>query len=86
MNKNINEEVAVVSSYDPNDGRYLPWRIRWGSREYNTRSIAAVIPHWEDSHLHHQFTIFDGTQYLLLDLDTSNLHWRLVSIGDNSII
>ena len=78
----INEEVGVVTIYDPQKQINLPYKLRWKGRYYTFTKVDLCHPVWEGKTLHHIFSMCDGTTYFRLNFDTRSLHWKLEEISD----
>lgn len=84
MREKINEEVSVVMYYSARKRLALPHLISWQNREYSVGKIGYHHTIREGQTLHHIFELVDKQQTLWfrLNLDTSNLHWKLEAISD----
>ena len=86
MQEKINEEVSVVMYYSARKRRALPHLIHWQNKDYAIGKIGYHHTVKEGQTLHHIFELVDSNELLWfrLNLDTSNLHWRLEAISDGS--
>ncbi len=84
MREKIDEEVSVVMYFSARQRLALPHLIDWRGRQYNVGKIGYHHSVWEGKTLHHVFELVDKEQTLWfrLNLDTSNLHWKLEAISD----
>jgi len=86
MREKINEEVSVIMYYSSSKRLAVPHLIRWQNREYLVGKIGYHHTVMEGRVLHHIYELADKNQALWfrLNLDTSNLHWRLEAISDGN--
>lgn len=84
MREKINEEVSVVMYYSARKRAALPHLISWQNKEYVVGEIGYHHTVKEGQTLHHIFELVDKEQALWfrLNLDTSNLHWKLEAVSD----
>lgn len=84
MKEQINEEVSVVMYYSAKRRRAVPHTISWRNQEYQVGKIGYHHTVREGQTLHHIFELVDKQESLWfrLNLDTSNLHWKLEAISD----
>ncbi len=84
MRETINEEVGVVMYYNASKRLALPHLIQWQNKNYQVGKIGYHHSVREGTTLHHIFELVDTDQTLWfrLNLDTSNLHWKLETISD----
>ncbi len=84
MKQKINEEVSVVMYYSARKRVALPYLISWQNRDYSVGEIGYQHAVREGQTMHHIFELIDKerTMWFRLNLDTSNLHWKLETISD----
>ena len=84
MREKINEEVSVVMYYSAAKRLALPHLIHWQNKDYGVGKIGYHHTVKEGSTLHHIYELVDDQESLWfrLNLDTSNLHWKLEAISD----
>lgn len=84
MREKINEEVSVVMFYSARKRVALPHMISWQNKEYLVGKIGYHHQVKDGQTLHHIFELTDKNEsiWFRLDLDTSNLHWKLEAIHD----
>jgi len=82
MIEKINEEVGIVTIYDPIRQTTLPYRLRWKGRYYVFEKVDLCHPVWEGKTLHHIYSLSDGTTYFRLNFNTRSLHWILEETSD----
>ncbi len=84
MREVINEEVSVVSYFSARKRLSLPHIISWRNREYSVGKIGFHHTVRDGETLHHIFELVDGEEmlWMRLNLDTSNLHWKLEVVSD----
>lgn len=84
MKETINEEVSVVMYYSAKKRQALPYLISWQNRDYKVGKIGYHHTIKNGATLHHIYEVIDNqeTVWLRLNLDTSNLHWRLEVVSD----
>lgn len=80
----INEKVSVVSSYNHEQNRFIPYKIRWRLREYFIKKLAYYHKIHEGRNLIHIFHVTDGNLDFRLRLDSENLDWTLEEISDGN--
>ncbi len=87
MREQINEEVSVVMYYSATKRIALPHLIHWQNKDYNVGKIGYHHTIKQGTTLHHVFELVDDKESLWfkLDLNTSNLHWRLEAISDGLV-
>jgi len=86
MLEKINEEVTVVMVFSSRQRKALPHLIGWQNKEYKVGEIGYHHTIKDGQVLHHIFELTDteSTLWFRLNLDTSNLHWRLEEIHDGN--
>jgi len=84
MQEKINQEVSVVMYYSATKQLALPHLIRWQNNDYTIGKIGYHHTIKVGATLHHIFELTDSQDSLWfrLNLDTSNLHWKLEAISD----
>ncbi len=84
MREKINEEVSVVMYYSSKKRIALPHLINWQNKDYSVGKIGYHHTINEGKTLHHIFELVDSAENLWfrLNLDTSNLHWKLEAVSD----
>jgi len=84
MREKINEEVSVVMFYSARKRVALPHMISWQNKEYLVGKIGYHHQVKDGQTLHHIFELTDKNEsiWFRLNLDTSNLHWKLEAIHD----
>lgn len=84
MKETINEEVSVVMYYSAKKRVARPHLIHWQNKDYAVGSIGYHHTVREGQTLHHIFELVDKEQTLWfrLNLNTSNLHWKLEAVSD----
>jgi hypothetical protein len=84
MREKINQDVSVVMYYSASKRLALPHLIHWQNQDYGVGKIGYHHTIKEGMTLHHIFELVDSTQTLWfrLNLDTSNLHWKLEAVSD----
>jgi hypothetical protein len=84
MGKIINEEVSVVMYYSAQKREALPWLISWQNKDYPVGKLGYYHQVKVGDTLHHIFELVDkdSTLWFRLNLDTSNLYWKLEAIHD----
>ncbi len=84
MREKINEEVGVVMYYSVRKRAAQPHLISWQNKEYLVGKIGYHHSVREGQTLHHIFELVDKehTLWFRLNLDTSNLHWKLEAVSD----
>ncbi len=84
MREKINEEVSVIMYYSAKQRLALPRVIRWQNSDYTVGKIGYQHAVKDGQTLHHIFELVDkeGLMWFRLNLDTSNLHWKLEAVSD----
>ena len=84
MKEVINEEVSVVMYYSAKKRIALPHLVHWQNKDYTVSKIGYHHTINEGQTIHHIFEFIDSEKSLWfrLNLDTSNLHWKLEAIHD----
>jgi hypothetical protein len=84
MREKINEEVSIIMYYSAKQRLALPRVIRWQNSDYAVGKIGYHHVVKDGQTLHHIFELVDKDDKLWfrLNLDTSNLHWKLEAISD----
>jgi len=84
MKETINEEVSVVMYYSAKKRVAQPHLIHWQNKDYSVGNIGYHHTVREGQTLHHIFELVDKEQTLWfrLNLNTSNLHWKLEAVSD----
>jgi hypothetical protein len=86
MLEKIDEEVSVVLVYSARHRRVVPYTISWRNTDYRVGKIGYHHCVNNGQTLHHIFELVNQEQsiWFRLNLDTSNLHWRLEAIHDGN--
>jgi hypothetical protein len=86
MREKINEEVSVVMYYSSKYKAAQPHLIHWQNKDYSVGEIGYHHSVFEGKTLHHIFELADreSTIWMRLNLDTSNLHWKLEEVADGN--
>lgn len=84
MLEKINEKVSVLSLYNHEKNRFLPYKMRWRLRDYFIKSLAYYHKVREGRNLFHVFHVTDGNLDFKIRLDAENLNWILEEISDGS--
>lgn len=84
MREVINEEVGVILVYSARQRVAMPRVIQWQNKEYKVEKVGYHHPVKVGQTLHHIFELADKDNQLWfrLNLDTSNLHWKLEAVSD----
>ena len=84
MREKIDEEVSVVMYYSASKRLALPHLIHWQNKDYSVGKVGYHHTVKDGATLHHVFELVDDqeTLWFRLDLNTSNLHWKLEAISD----
>jgi len=84
MNEKVFEKISVVSSYNHEKNRFIPYKIRWRLRDYFIKKIAYHHKIREGRNLIHIFHVTDGNLDFRIRLDAENLNWTLEDVSDGS--
>lgn len=83
MSQIINEQVAVIMTFDPYTKKVFPNKIKWQGRVYKIKQVGFHYPLRQGRKLLHCFgVVTDNNTSLKLRLDTDNLHWTLEEVID----
>jgi hypothetical protein len=84
MREKINEEVSVVMYYSAKKRFFAPTLISWQNKEYVVGKIGYHHVVRDGQTAHHIFELVnkEETLWFRLNLDTSNLHWKLEAVSD----
>ena len=84
MREKINEEVSVISVYSARRRVAFPHLVTWQNNDYKVAKIGYHHTVREGQTLHHIFelTVKETNLWMRLNLDTSNLHWKLEVVSD----
>lgn len=84
MRTKIDEEVSVIMYYSAKRRAAVPHLISWQNKEYPIGEIGYHHTVHDGATLHHIYELVDkdNTLWFRLNLDTSNLHWKLETISD----
>lgn len=84
MRTKIDEEVSVIMYYSAKRRAAVPHLISWQNKEYPVGEIGYHHTVRDGAILHHIYELVDkdNTIWFRLNLDTSNLHWKLETISD----
>lgn len=86
MREKIDEEVSVVMVYSAKHRRAVPYSLAWRSTDYRLGKVGYHHSVREGQVTHHIFELTDknNTIWFRLNLDTSNLHWKLEAVHDGN--
>lgn len=84
MREKIDQEVSVVMYYSARHRHAQPHILAWQNREYKVGKIGYHHTVREGDTLHHIYEFVDSDEALWfrINLDTSNLHWKLEAVSD----
>lgn len=79
----INEQVGVITIYDVQNKKALPWCVKWKSRYYHVDKLTMLHPVQEGRTLLHVFSVFTKNKvYFRLEFNTRSLQWTLKEMDD----
>ena len=78
----INEEIAVITVYDPEKQRTMPWRLKWRGRSYHVVKLGYHHTVRHGRVLIHMYAVSTKTLAFKLRFDTEALTWTLEQISD----
>ncbi|MDQ3099130.1 MAG: hypothetical protein M3Q44_05280 [bacterium] len=78
----INEKVSVLTIFNADTNKVLPYVVKWNNRKYTITKIGFRHKLNIGTTLHHIFSVTDGNTFFRLNFDTSNLHWTLEEVTD----
>lgn len=84
MNEKIFEKVSVISSYNTEKNKVIPYKIRWQLRDYFIKKLNYYHKVREGRSLQHIFHVTDGNLDFRLRLNSENLEWTLEEISDGN--
>lgn len=84
MREKINEEVSVVMYYSAQKREAIPYLISWQRKDYSVGKIGYHHTVKDGAILHHIYELVDkeNSLWFRLNLNTSNLHWKLEAVSD----
>lgn len=84
MRETINQEVSVIMYYSAAKHLAVPYLIHWQNKDYGVGKIGYHHTIKEGLTVHHIFELVDdqAAMWFRLNLDTSNLHWKLEAVSD----
>lgn len=80
----VNEKVSVLTIFNSTTNQVLPYLLKWNQRKYIITKIGFRHKVSSGNTLHHIFSVTDGNTFFRLNLDTSNLHWTLEEVSDET--
>ncbi|MBI5127342.1 hypothetical protein HZA76_02700 [Candidatus Roizmanbacteria bacterium] len=84
MLETIFEKVSVISSYNHEENKVAPYKMRWRLRDYFIKKVAYHHKIREGRNLFHIFHVSDGNLDFRLKFDTENLNWVLEEVSDGN--
>lgn len=84
MNHKVFEQISVISSYNHEKNRFIPYKIRWRLREYFVKKLSYYHRVRQGRNLFHIFHVTDGNLDFRLKLDSDNLSWTLEEVSDGN--
>lgn len=81
MTEAINEQIAVITVYDPGK-KTMPWRLKWRGRSYQVVTLGYHHRVRQGRVLLHFYTVSTKTLTFKLRFDTEALSWTLEQISD----
>lgn len=84
MNQQIFEPVSVISSYNQEKNRTVPYRIRWQRRDYFVKKITYYHKVREGRTLLHIFHVTDNNLDFRLRFNAEDLNWILEEVSDGN--
>ena len=79
----INEEIAVLTVYDPRKPKALPWCLKWKGRYYYVDKLTMLHPIQDGRTLVHVFSVYTKNKlYFRLEFNTRSLKWVLKEMDD----
>lgn len=86
MREKIDEEISVVMYYSSSKQQVIPHMLSWQNKQYILGQVDYHHKVMDGQTMHHIFELCDKeeTIFFRLNLDTSNLHWKLEAIHDGN--
>ncbi|MCR4263395.1 MAG: hypothetical protein NUV98_01590 [Candidatus Roizmanbacteria bacterium] len=80
MKIRTNQNIKVLSMYDPNYGTTVPQQVTWSGREHRILEIASYRARKYGTVTIHQYLVTDGTLDFHLSFDSETLAWKLYEV------
>ncbi|MCL4364576.1 hypothetical protein M1328_05060 [Patescibacteria group bacterium] len=84
MLEKVFEKVSVLSLYNHEKNRFIPYKMRWRLRDYFIKRLAYHHKIREGRNLFHIFYVSDGNLDFKIRFDAESLNWILEEISDGS--
>jgi len=82
MTQKIDEPVSVSLTFDSKSKKATPKALIWNNRLYAITKIGFHHTYKVGETLIHAFSVSTPTLFFRIELDTNNLHWKIVEIAD----
>jgi hypothetical protein len=85
MQQKIEQAVDVVAIFSAQPKQIKPYKLRWQGREYLVKKVGYHHQVWLGRHLHHIFSLTDGSIFFRLNFASEDLVWTLEEISDGMV-
>jgi len=84
MLQQIFEKISVITSYNHEKNRAIPYKIRWRLQEYFVKQLAYHHKIRRGRNLFHIFHVTDGNLDFRLCFNSEDLTWVLEEVSDGT--
>lgn len=82
MYETINEKVDVIAVFKKGYEDVRPFRIRWGTKDFEITKIGYHHKYKQGRNTIHVFSCTDGSNFFQLGFDAAQLSWVLERVWD----
>lgn len=80
-----NDSISVSLVYDSVKKKSIPRSLVWRNKIYRVTKLGLHHTYRQGDKLLHVFSVVCGHLFFRLELDTSNLHWKLTEMEDSLV-
>ena len=85
MHERINERVKILSIYDPQTGKTIPYRMKWRGFVHDIQRVTYYHPERLGRNILHIFHLTDGNLDFKVVLNSETLSWILKEVSDGGV-
>ena len=85
MMEKINNPVSVMMDFNHHQQKLRPVQLQWNNRDWRVEKVGLHHQYYSGRKLIHIFSVTSGGMFFKLELDTQNLFWKLLEVGDGSV-
>lgn len=85
MRIRTNERIKVLSIYDPEKGKTIPYRLSWAGDVHTISQVSYYHQQRIGRITFHVYHVTDGTLDFRITVDSETLAWTLREVNDGAV-